>query len=415
MGLKEYHAEVQETADSPPVGITLLTSEDIAQLPRGQAEEHFAQLLSQFRLRPEIQLFEVGTFSSYVTPPSGASLLGKNVVLEARLPYCLSLPDGLITEVIVPDSGIRARVRVRKVWTDLAEGSTDLDAYADDRLLYLGNFEIQTPQFPQPPEHGPWPRLSGRNVEFEKDTRGRLRYTHIRIAFDMDQGSLDSEHNESARRDALRQATEIGLQVINYFLDVYRYVTGETHPERLSLPIVTLVYFADCNLVFEGVVISHGLRSAVANRPGTEIDRLLQMVSAGDRPDRHELLLLSARAALDRRELLIAVIASFQALEIFLENKLREGYGKQGLDDPTITQLLNGTHRTKDRLQKLCREVTGKSVADDSQFWADWLADCNRKRNAVIHHNAPITHAEAERVVSLCEECVRRIKALPWS
>jgi hypothetical protein len=315
----------------------------------------------------------------------------------------------------VPDSSIRARVRVRKVWTETAEGSTDLDAYADDRLLYLGNFEIQTPQFPQPPEHGPWPRLSGRNVEFEKDTLGRLRYTHIRIAFDMDQGSLDSEQNESARRTALQQATEIGLQVINYFLDVYRYVTGETHPERLSLPLVTLVYFADCNLVFEGVVFSHGLRSAVANRPGTEINRLLQMVSAGERPDRHELLLLSARAALDRRELLIAVIASFQALEIFLENKLREGYSKRGLDDSTITKLLNGTYRTKDRLQKLCREVTGRAVADDGQFWADWLTDCNRKRNTVIHRNAPITHSEAERVLSLCEECVRRINALPWS
>jgi hypothetical protein len=34
MELKEYHAEVQETADSPPVRITLLASEDIVQIPR---------------------------------------------------------------------------------------------------------------------------------------------------------------------------------------------------------------------------------------------------------------------------------------------------------------------------------------------------------------------------------------------
>jgi hypothetical protein len=230
----------------------------------------------------------------------------------------------------------------------------------------------------------------------------------------MDQGSLGSGQNESARTTALRQATEVGLQIINYFLDVYRYATSETHPERLSLPVVTLVYFAECNLVFEGVVISHGLRSAVANRPRNEMNRLVQMVSAGERPDRHELLLLSARAALDRRELLIAVIAGFQALEIFLESKLREGYSKRGLGDPAITQLLKGTYRTKARLQQLCREVTGKSVADDVQFWNDWLVDCNRKRNDVIHRNAPITHSEAERVVSLCEECVRRIDALPW-
>ncbi len=295
-----------------------------------------AQLLKQVRLQPEIQLYEIGAFSSYVTPPSEAILLGKNVVVEARLPYCLPLPNGLITEVIVPNSSIRAKVRVQKVWTEIAAGSTDLDAYADNRLLYLGHFEIQTPQFPQPAEHGPWPRLSGRNVEFEKDDMERFRYTQIRLAFDMDQGSLDSgQNNESARTTALRQATEVGIQIINYFLDVYRYVTGETHPERLSLPVVTLVYFADCNLAFEGVVISQGLRSAVANRTLNEINRLVQMVSGGEQPDRHELLLLSARAALDRRELLIAVIAGFQAIGIFLESKLREGYSNMANSSAT--------------------------------------------------------------------------------
>jgi hypothetical protein len=42
----------------------------------------------------------------------------------------------------VLDSSIRAKVQVRKVWTEIAAGSTYLDAHADDRLLYLGPFEI---------------------------------------------------------------------------------------------------------------------------------------------------------------------------------------------------------------------------------------------------------------------------------
>jgi len=124
----------------------------------------------------------------------------------------------------------------------------------------------------------------------------------------------------------LTDTSDVALAIVNYVLDVYRFVTGETHIETVWSPVITQVFFSDHNLVFEGVTVPHGLRSAIANRSKEEIDRVANMLSRGDRPSREVLLLHSSRAALDRRETLVAVLVAFQALEIYLETRLRAGF-----------------------------------------------------------------------------------------
>jgi hypothetical protein len=198
-------------------------------------------------------------------------------------------------------------------------------------------------------------------------------------------------------------------------LDVYRYVTGAEHVERLPIMTVTRVYFADPNLVSEGVSVEGGLGSAIVNRSGQEIQRIREMLVVGTEPERHVLLLQSSRAALSRGQLVLAVVVAFQSLEILLETKLRLGYGKQGLSDDDVTDRLKKCYKTKDRLTVLCREVTsGSSVADDTGFWNSWLIECNRKRNGVVHKNEAVTRSEALRVVELCEQCMARLSAPPF-
>jgi hypothetical protein len=186
-----------------------------------------------------------------------------------------------------------------------------------------------------------------------------------------------------------------------------------THVERLAKMLVTRVYFADANLVYESVAIESGVGSAVVNRSRREIEQVAGMLAMGGKPERHTLLFQSAHSALDRGQNLLAVVVAFQAQEIIIEQRLRAGYAGQGIADIEVTAKLKTSHRTKDRLTTLSREVFGgRSIADDNVFWDSWLRDCNQRRNAVVHRGDEIGHEEAKRLLNLCEECVTRFTAL---
>ncbi len=417
MALAEFRTRIQQTENEPVVPVRIVASQEIASLPREEAEARLSALLTQVRVRPEFILYGVESLASYIDPPPRAALLGYNTLVEISLPYTLHLPNDMPFDVACSETG-RATIVMRKVWTNLATGSNDAEIYADDQLLYYGPAQPRTPTVPQAPEMGPWPHFTGTNVEIGKDTHGVFRYTQIRILFDSALASIDGvdtdEAVQAARSCALDKAKKTGMAIVNYLLDVYRYVTGVEHVERLPVMAVNRVYFADHNLVSEGVAIEGGVSSAIVNRSGREIEQIKAMLLAGTEPERHVLLIQSSRAALDRGQLVLAVVVAFQALEILLETKLRAAYGRQGLSEGDTTERLKRVYRTKDRLTVLCREVTGMSVADDAAFWETWLRDCNRKRNGIVHRNEAVTHPEALKVVALCEECMARLSALPF-
>ncbi len=417
MAVSEFHAEVQQTADDPRVHVTILAPEEIRALPRPEAEQHLSILLHQLRVRPEMIVYGFGTFGSYVDPIPREQLLGHNTFVEVNLPYTLHLPVHRAFRVRCQQVGAPVTVQMRKIWTDLAAGSNDVEAYAEVQPLYYGPARPLTPTIPQAPALGPWPHFTGTNVEIYKDTHGVFRYTQVRVLFDSVHLGIDGPDGtaavQNARSVAVTQATEIASQVINYLLDVYRSVTGETHVERLAKMLVTRVYFAHANLVYESVGIESGLGSAVVNRSRSEIEQVAGMLATGARPERHTLLLQSAHSALDRGQNLLAVVVAFQAQEIIIEQRLRTGYAYQGVADAEVTAKLKTNHRTKDRLTTLSREVfVGRSIADDTVFWDSWLRDCNQKRNVVVHRGDEIGHEEATRLLNLCEECVTRFTAL---
>ena len=398
----EFRAQIQQTADDPMIPVRVIVPE----------------LLNQVRVRPEFTWYGFRTLAAYETPPPRSAMLGHNTLVEFSLPYTLHLPSEIPFEVTRPQAQGGATVVLRKVWTDLATGSNEAEVYADNQLLYYGPAELQTPTVLQAPELGPWPRFTGTNIEVAKDTRGLFRYSRISVFFDsavVGIGGSDSDETlQASRSAALDAATEMAQDIVNYLLDVYRYVTGAEHVERLPTMTVNRVYFADHNLVSEGAIFKGGLGSAIVNRSGREIERIKEMLSSGTEPERHALLIQSAHAALDRGQLVLSVIVAFQALEILLETKLRTAYAHRGLSDSDVTDKLKNS-RTADRLKKLCREVTGgKSVVDDAVFWDSWKIDCNRKRNGVVHRNETVTHSEALRIVELCEQCIARLLALPF-
>ena len=410
MATAEFHARVQQTQSDPVVPVRIFAPQEIAGLPRAEAEARLSALLSQVRVRSELILYGFSTLASYVDPPPREALQGYNTLVEISLPYTLHLPNGMPFELKFQQTG-RATVIVRKVWTDLATGSNDAEICADDQLLYYGPARPLSPYVPQAPELGPWPHFTGTNVEIGKDTHGVFRYTQVRVFFDSalaGVGGVDTDER------ALDKAKETAMQIVNYLLDVYRYVTGAEHVERLPVMAVNRVYFADSNLVSEGVAIAGGVGSAIVNRSWREVQQIATMLRGGNEPDTHVLLLQSSRSALNRGQLVLAVVVAFQALEILLEVRLRTGYASQGLAEQQITEKLKRVYKTRDRLTILCREVTGQSVADDTAFWDSWLKDCNRVRNGIVHRNEPVTALRALRVVDLCELCMAKLSTLPF-
>ncbi len=417
MPISEFQAEVQQTAEDPRLRVAILADDGIRTLPRAEAEEYLSGLLHQLRVRPEFTLYGFGTFSSYLEPMPSEQLFGQNTLVEVSLPYTLHLPVHRAFRVRCPQVDAPVIVQMRKIWTNLAAGSSDVEAYADDQPLYYGPANPSTPSIPQAAELGPWPHFTGTNVEILKDTHGVFRYTHVRLLFDSAHAGIDGPDRtdavQNARSAAVTRSTEIASQVINYMLDVYRSATGEHHIERLASMLVTRVYFANSNLVYESVGIESGLGSAVVNRSRREIDEFADMLAAGREPEKHVLLIQSAHSAIDRGQTLLAAVVAFQAQEILIEERLRAGYASNGIPDAEVTTKLKNCHRTKDRLTTLSREVfSGRSIADDTAFWGSWLNDCNQKRNAVVHRGEAIGSKEAKRLVELCEECIRRFKGL---
>ncbi len=417
MALLEYHAEVQQTAEDPKVRITILADEEIRLLSPVEAENCLSVLLHQLRVRPEFTIYGFGTFASYVDPIPREQLFGCNTLVEVNLPYTLHLPIHRAFPVGCSEVDVPAVIQLRKIWTDLAAGSNDVEAYADDHPLYYGPARPISPTIPQAAGLGPWPHFTGTNVEIYKDTHGVFRYTHARVFFDSVHVGIDGSEGldatQKARSAAVTFATEMAMRVINYLLDVYRSITAEHHVERLARMLVTRIYFADSNLVYESAGIESGLGSAMVNRPRREVDQFAEMLAAGRSPETYVLLFQSAYSALDRGQHFLAAAVAFQAQEIFIEKHLRERYTSQSVPDAEVTDRLKTYHRAKDRLTTLSREVFGgRSIADDVTFWDSWLRDCNRKRNAVVHRGEEVDSEAAKRLVQLCKECISRFAAL---
>jgi hypothetical protein len=236
MTLTKFRAHIQQTQNDAVVPVRIVAPEEIARLPREEAKARLSALLHQVRVKPEFILYGFASLASYVDPPPRATLLGYNTLVEISLPYTLHLPNDMPFDVASPAMG-RATVVMQKVWTNLATGSNDAEIYADDQLLYYGPAQPQSPTIPQAPELGPWPHFTGINVEIGQDTHGVFRYTQIRIFFDSALAGFDSadtsEATQAARSGALDNARKTGIAIVNYLLDVYRYVTGAEHVERL--------------------------------------------------------------------------------------------------------------------------------------------------------------------------------------
>src|SRR5579863_9653972 len=138
----------------------------------------------------------------------------------------------------------------------------------------------------------------------------------------------------------------IALDIVNRVIDVYRLVTSSDYVQGLPAIHVTDLYFATHNIGSHGASFGHGIRGAVMNRSENEIRRTLALLQSGEDLPMHELLLLDADASLKSNRFTLSVIHAFQALELRLEEIIRNRLLAGGVVPSEVDAKIDAVWRT---------------------------------------------------------------------
>jgi hypothetical protein len=377
-------------------------------------ESEIRQMLSQVSLKKSLTVY--GLDLVYSLAPGGApdpSRFPRNTMVEVALPYCLHLPNGLNLSVSMPGESVEAIVVFEKFWTGAAAGSTTTDVFTADRLTYAAPVTLNTPHYPEAPELGPRPTFSGTNIEVDRDTEGQFRYSKLKIFFDTHHERLGSAAQpESSRAGA--EAVRTALRVVNRIIDVYRYVTKDDFVQRLGSIHVTDLYFSRHDVGRQGASFGGGIRDAIMNRTGREIEEISRCLKARSEIPLSELLSLDAQADLNSGRHVLAVIHAFQGLEVFLEEFLFRRFTAKGMTAEAIEKLVV-RRRTKERLKEVLKQATGHSLAEDQELWSRFCLVYDQVRNKLIHAAKEMNQDRSEQTVGTCLAVQAWIKQLEIS
>lgn len=176
---------------------------------------------------------------------------------------------------------------------------------------------------------------------------------------------------------------------------------------------INMIYFIDLN---QGITLSQvNTETAPMNRSKAEIERVEKMLENGDSPDLSDLLELDTRSSFDTKNYPLAVLQSFQSLEIFLENfLLREMLLKGKTEKDATEYLIQGNNwMTKTRLKELLKEFKGNSLQEkDQALWDSWCTTYDTVRTAVIHKGKEPDVAKVKEAIENNFKVIKLLKSL---
>jgi len=399
-------AETKLTIEGKEEFIKLNALVDNEKVSTGNPEEikkFLAIEVQKISPNPAMILHNTHTIFSYVDPNALKDFDYGNVLVELHIPYCIDVPNDYEIEVLLSkELGTKALVIPSKIWTQKARdnelklGSDDTDFYADDKVLYFNNSRIIGPKFPLDPTEGWEPNYTGVNIEKIKDANGRFRFSHLFVQFDLPVKSEDLENRETSEI-IVKNIQDITLQAVNKFIDAYRFITKQEQLTRLGETSINLIYFVNLN---KGFALSRiNIASAVMNRSKNEIEKISDMLKSGTTPELYDLLLLDSQNSFNSRNYALAVVQSFQALEIYLENLLINLLQKNGMNEVDASLFLTSDNnwRTKTRLKEVLKTALGFTLQEkDSSLWDKWCNTYDTVRNKVIHKGKDATNSEVK-------------------
>ncbi|MEO8637672.1 MAG: hypothetical protein ABI430_02095 [Candidatus Taylorbacteria bacterium] len=393
--------------------LSLIANKDkLTETPEENLREKIKQDLQIVRLTPLSAIYTTQMAFQYDNPDALKDCDYGNIFVEAHLPYCLHIPNHYELEVDLPELGIKALLIHRKIWTKKAqEGavkSSEIDFFSEDKTTYFNNSVILTPKVPVDFDDGWEQDFTGRNIERMKDQNGTFRYSALYIQFDKTT-SVQELANRNQLEKVIDDVKETALTVVNKLIDSYRGVTRNGFVQRLGTLEINTIYFIEHNKGFYILGSGFGIETATMNRSKNEITKIKEMLEKGEKPEIFDLLLLDAQTSLDNKDFTLAVVQSFQALEIFLENFLFKILLLRGDSEPDAVKYLDQHWRTKERLKECLRELKSTSLYEaDEPLWNKWCTLYDQTRNEIVHKGKEPKQRE---VIEMLET---NIKVIDW-
>lgn len=348
----------------------------------------------------------------------------ETVQVVVRLPCCLYIPS---TRYVFnfPNKDDLIGIVPEKIWTEKAKESTTLtsELVVPNQSVYLDKAELITEWRGKPGQFAE--DLQARNMEFDRDPTGYFRYTRLTLEFDwsVPKWYNPSQPKEDHTQQIIAQMSALTLPLTNYFVDVYRTVTQDTYLPNipaLAIEDIRIGIHDNCSIrkhekypggpliykygYYPYLLGMRGIRSAIVSKPQEIIDHFRLLLKEGFRPPIDHLLQQSALAALERRDVKMAIIESFISLELYTERFYYDRLTTQ-MEIAQIDELIStgGNWRLTVRLKDLLRKQFGKAIPDiNSDLWAQWLKNHNH-RHSVIHRNLLPSEDEAQRILQLNE------------
>lgn len=413
-GLEELHIEAKPKAGGDPVDFYVLVDPTkVTKMVEDEVKHQFKKDLDQISLTAVSGINKTHLAFSYEDKDVLKDFDFGNVLVEAHLPYVLHIPNHYEMEISLPELGLNAQVIFHKIWTNRAhddKGTSDeIDLFAENQSLYFRNSNIITPRVPFDSREGWDSPFTGRNIEGIGDRNGVFRYTKVYIQFNLDIPDKTKVSEEQIHQVLLGKAQEVSLSVINKVIEVYRDVAGTGYIRKLGRLKINLVYFIPLDIGY--YILEPNMETARMNRSRQEITKIKYMLARGNRPELYKLLLLNARDSFETKDYTLAIVESFQALEIFVENYLVREFVARGDKEEQYTQILETRWRTKDRLNDVLKDIKGVSL-NQQTIWEKWHNKYDQTRSEVIHKGKEATRSETEETLSVNEKVIEWLLTL---
>lgn len=134
------------------------------------------------------------------------------------------------------------------------------------------------------------------------------------------------------------------------------------------------------------------------------------MLDKGNKPALYNLLILDAESSMNKRSFSLVVIKSYQALEVFLESFIYNGYIKLGKSEEETEKLLNKKWRTKERLKEVIKDITDVNFPDqNNELWQEWCTNYENIRKSVFHKSKEVSETEAKKTLEINKEIIKQI------
>ncbi len=377
-------------------------------------EKATKQDLTKITDKPNTTIYGTVTSFSYTKKNVLKDFDFGNVLIEAHLPYCLHIPNHVDLSILIPELNFKALITPEKIWTNRAQEdgvkSDLLDYYTENTPLYFNRSSILGPRMPIDSELGWEHFIRGKNIEKIKDKNGTFRYSRVYIQFNLnlprDINSLSSE----SQKNLFKEVTDKSLLSINRLIDNYRDISNETHVRRLGRISVNFIYFIPQNIGF--YLSDFNITTAMINRSRKEINELYSRLDKGEKPEFYKLLLLNAQNSFESNDYTMAIVESFQALEIFLENYLISEFKKRGDKEVDYKNVLGKYWTTKQRLNDVLNKVKNVKLNQQANMWDKWCLHYDKTRNEVIHAGREPIENETKETLELNEKVINWVLKL---